>query len=202
MDKTILHPIGGTSSVHNVMPIVKPKIMKPITKLYLKTFLLTGIPYGLLMIGTDILEGEGFSLFKFLFLTFFFGITMSLTLVSFHRYRLKKSGIQEMTDQNLGVSQKKNVKSELNKSELIEKLQSDPKIRKMRMREIENGIILKTGMTWKSWGEEIKIILQSKEEGDFIYQITSSPKIKTTMVDYGKNLENVNRIEKLIKNIA
>jgi len=36
--------------------------MKPLTKLYLKTFLLTGIPYGLIMIGFDLLDGGGFKL--------------------------------------------------------------------------------------------------------------------------------------------
>jgi hypothetical protein len=32
--------------------------MKPITKLYLKTFLLTGIPYGLIMSGFDLADGN------------------------------------------------------------------------------------------------------------------------------------------------
>ena len=72
--------------------------MKPIPKLYLKTFLLTGVPYGLLMMGFDLVEGDGFNLWKFLFLTFFFGTTMSLTLVSFHKNRLEINGVQELTD--------------------------------------------------------------------------------------------------------
>lgn len=176
--------------------------MKPITKLYLKTFLQTGISYGLIMLGFDLADGNGFRLWKFLFLTFFFGTSMSLLLVSFHKSRLKKNGIQEMTDQNLGVSQQKIVKSDLNKSELIEKLKTDPIIGKMIMKEIENGIVLKTGMTWKSWGEEIRIILQTKVGSDFDYQISSRPKLTTTLIDYGKNLENVNRIENIIKNIT
>lgn len=75
--------------------------MKPITKLYLKTFLVTGIPYGLIMLGFDLADGKGFILWKFLFLTFFFGITMSLFLVLFNRYRLKKNEIQKMKDENL-----------------------------------------------------------------------------------------------------
>lgn|SRR5690554_3880608 len=176
--------------------------MKPITKLYLKTFLLTGIPYGLIMLGFDLADGNGFRLWKFIFLTLFFGVTMSLILVSFHRYRLKKSGVQEISDQNLGVSQKKDIKSELSKSELIEKLKTDPIIGKMKMTETENGILLNTGMTWKSWGEEIKIIQKANEECGFDYRIISRPKLITTLVDYGKNLENVNRIENVIKNIA
>tara|TARA_R110002049_G_C8839165_1_gene536233 strand:+ start:67 stop:597 length:531 start_codon:yes stop_codon:yes gene_type:complete len=176
--------------------------MKPITKLYLKAFLLTGIPYGLIMLGFDLLDGDGFRLWKFLFMTFFFGITMSIILVSFHKNRLKKNGIQELTDKNLGVNQAKSLKSELSKIELIEKLKLDPIIGKMKMNETENGIVLKTDMTWKSWGEEIKIILKSIKGKEFEYEISSNPKLKTTLVDYGKNLQNVNKIEEVIKNIA
>lgn len=154
------------------------------------------------MIGFDLLDGEAFKLWKFLFLTFFFGITMSLILVSFHKYRLKKNGIQELTDENLGVTQTKEIKTKLGRAELIKKLKTDPIIGKMKMTETENGIALKTGMTWKSWGEEIKIVLKSESDSDFEYQISSSPKLKTTIVDYGKNLQNLKRIENVIKNIA
>jgi hypothetical protein len=176
--------------------------MKPITKLYLKTFLLTGITYGVIMLGFDLADGNGFRLWKFLFMTIFFGATMSLILVSFHKYRLKKNGVQEITNDNVGVNQTRNLKSKLNKIDIIEKLKTDPIMGKMKMTEIENGISLKTGMTMKSWGEEIKIILKSKTENEFEYMVSSSPKLKTTLVDYGKNLENINRIENVIKNIA
>ncbi|MEP2057943.1 MAG: hypothetical protein ABJJ05_09065 [Maribacter litoralis] len=176
--------------------------MKPITKLYLKTFLFTGIPYGLIMLGFDLADGDGFRLWKFLFMTVFFGATMSLILVSFHKYRLKKNGVQEITNNNVGVNQTRNLKSKLNKKDLIKKLKTDPIIGKMKMTETENGITLKTGMTLQSWGEEIKIILKSNQENNFEYLISSRPKLKTTLVDYGKNLENINRIENVIKNIA
>ncbi|MDH7448192.1 hypothetical protein [Aquimarina sp. 2201CG14-23] len=176
--------------------------MKPITKLYLKTFLLTGIPYGLIMLGFDLANGEGFSLWKYLFLSFFFGITMSLILVSFHRHRLKKNGIQEISNDTIGVNQSINLKSGLNKTDLIKKLKNDPIIGKMKMTETENGILLKSGVTWKSWGEEIKIMLKSEKESDFEYIVSSSPKLKTMLIDYGKNLENINRIENVIKNIT
>ncbi len=176
--------------------------MKPLTKLYLKTFLLTGIPYGLITIGFDLLDGDGFKLWKFLFSTFFFGLIMSLTLVSFHKYRLKKYGVQELSDENLGVTQTKEIKTKLGKIELVNKLKSDPIISKMEMIDTENGINLKTGMTWKSWGEEIKIILKSENNSDFEYQISSSPKLKMIIVDYGKNLQNLTRIENVINNIT
>ncbi len=176
--------------------------MKPITKSYLKIFLLTGIPYGFIMLGFDLADGNEFRLWKFLLSTFSFGIPMSLILVSSHRYRHKKNGIQEMTNDNEGVFHTKNVKSKINLEELFKKLKTDPIIGKMKMKEIEDGIQLKTNISWKSWGEEIKIILKNHKETDFEYQISSSPKLKTTLIDYGKNFENVTRIENIIKNIV
>jgi len=95
--------------------------MQPITKLYLKTFLFTGLPFGLLMLGFDLSAGQGFNLGEFLFWTFFFGASMALILVSLHKTRLKKSGIREITTENLGVNQPPNLKSGLNKAELIKK---------------------------------------------------------------------------------
>ena len=176
--------------------------MKPITKLYLKVFLLSGPPYGLLMLGFDLVDGNEIKLWKLLFMAFFFGISMSLILVSFHRYRLKKNGIQEITHENLEVSQPKKIKSVLNKEELIKKLKMDRIIGKMKITEIENGILLKTGMTWKSWGEEINITIKSDNVSNFEYKVSSRSKLKITLLDYSKNIENVNRIENLIKNIA
>ncbi len=176
--------------------------MKPIAKLYLKTFLLTGILFGLIMLGFDLTDGDGSRIWKLLLMAFFFGTIMSLILVSFHRYRLKKNGVQEFTDDNVGVHQKRNLRTRLNKEEIIQRLKADPVIGKMKMTEIESGIVLKAGMSWKSWGEEIKITLKANEATDLEYQVSSSPRLKTTIVDYGKNIENINRIESLIKTIA
>lgn len=173
--------------------------MNPIAKLYLKTFLLTGLPFGLLTQGFDLVGGGEFSLWKFLFMTFFFGLTMSLILVSFHRYRLKKSGIQELTNQNVGVNQTRIVKSTLTKAELIQKLENDPVFGNINRKETETGIFFNTAMTWKSWGEKIEIRLKPHQEIGFEYHISSKPKLKTTLVDYGKNLENVDWIENMIK---
>lgn len=174
--------------------------MKSITKLHLKVFLFTGVTYGLILFLLDLMNKNEFALSKLLFMTLFFGITMSLTLVSLHKYRLKKIGIQEITDENLNVNQSKTLSSELNTAALIEILASDSIIGKMKMIETKNGIHLKTGISWKSWGENIKITLKSEQDSRFEYEISSSPKLKTTIVDYGKNLENIKRIEKLIKN--
>ena len=43
------------------------------------------------------------------------------------------------------------------------------------MTEMENEILLKTGMTLQSWGEEIKIILKSNQENSFEYILYPNP---------------------------
>ncbi len=91
----------------------------------------------------------------------------------------------------------KNVKSELNKTELVNKLKTDSIAGTIT--EIENGLVLKTGISMSSWGEKIKINLLSKGDNDFDYQVSSSPLMWITIIDFGKNLENVEHIESLIK---
>lgn len=63
---------------------------------------------------------------------------MSLILLSFQsRYRLKKNGIQEITNNNGGVNQSRNLKAGVNKTDFINKLKTEPIMRKMKMTEIE-----------------------------------------------------------------
>lgn len=172
--------------------------MNPLTKLYLRTFLLTGIPYGIMMVGFDLMDGGAINIWKFLFLSISFGLLMSLTLVGFHRYRLRKSGVKDMDEASLAVRQEKMIQSPLNLPQAMKALESDQKTRRMKMTEIQDGIRLKTPVTWKSWGEDVQIIRLSEEDGTFEYQITSRPKVKTTIVDYGKNTENIALIESIL----
>ena len=99
-----------------------------------------GIPFGLSMIVFDLVFGDGFKLWNWFYYTFFFGILVSLCLVSFHKYKLRKNGIQELSKENLGVTLTKEVKSKLWKTELIDKLKTDSIIGKMQMPETEKGI--------------------------------------------------------------
>lgn len=168
--------------------------MKPITNLYIKTFLFTGIPFGLATIIADYMSGEEISIWKFLFMTFSFGALMSITMVAMHKQRLKSRGLTNNTE----IYQDKTIKSPLSLVEFKEKLMSDPHFKKMELLEMEDGFILKTKMSWESWGEVIRIKLISKNEAMNEYQISSRPKVKITQIDYGKNHENINIIEKAI----
>jgi len=172
--------------------------MNPTTKQYLKVFLQMGVPSGLMMLIFDLANGEAFSFWKLLFFILFFGIAMTLTFVPWHKSILKDLGVQKITDESWKTSQSKIVSSSLNQQALIQKLKSDPTVSKMKMTEIENGILLKSGVSGQFWGEKITIILNKTTDTEFEYQVASRPKLKSTIFDFGKNLKNIVLIERLV----
>lgn len=61
------------------------------------------------------------------------------------------------------------------------------------------AIRIKTGMTWKSFGENILITVSSDVKEECKVSVSSKPIIKTTLVDYGKGIENVRLLIEEIK---
>ncbi|WP_396198891.1 hypothetical protein [Flavobacterium sp.] len=108
--------------------------------------------------------------------------------------------INKFTNSNLGVVQSKIIISNLNKIELFQKIENHPLIRKLNYKKTENVILIHTGLNWKTWGEVIKIECVSQNDIETVCKITSKPKLITTILDYGKNLDNVIMIENIIKN--
>ena len=171
--------------------------MKPVIKLGIKVFLATGVPYGLIMSGFAFTQGKGNFLLRFFLYTFSFGSFMALFLVISHIIRLKKTGVKEINDETVKVCQERRFKSGLNMESLIQRLKEDAVFGKMKIIENENEILLKTKVTLWSFGEDIKIVQTLESGEEFEYLVTSRPKLKTSMVDYGKNLQNVSRIADL-----
>lgn len=171
--------------------------MKAALFLYLKVFLLMGIPFGLIMSLTDLAFGDGFDMDLFIYRASFFGTWMAVIFVTMHLLVLKGLGITNFTHENLKVKQSKALQSPVDKEALLEKLRSDPTFGKMHLTEKENEIDLKTRTSLWSWGELISI--KSKpSNGLNDYIIESKPKLNTTLVDFGQNMRNVKRLEKLI----
>jgi hypothetical protein len=162
-------------------------------------FLFTGFYFGILMVGADLIMGNGFILWKFPLHFIFSGSVFSFLLVSSYKTELKRIGIQEITDDVIKVHQSRNIRTELNRAALIERLKADPAFGKMKMTVMEHGIQIKSGVSSKSWGEEINIILQSESSNGFEYLVSSRPSSKITLLDMGRNIEHINRIENLMK---
>lgn len=175
--------------------------MTPVQKLYIKIFLYTGVAFGLISTVIDpLILGEPFVLWKFLFKSVFFGLFMSLALVSWHLRELKKMGVKNMSDENLAIRQKKTIKTHFSKDEIVNKLKSTPNLDNRSLKESTNSIMIKTKMSWKSWGERISISFNEVEDGIQEITISSKPKAIFAFIDYGKNKKNVLQIEELLTN--
>ena len=61
-------------------------------------------------------------------------------------------------------------------------------------------IVAMTGPTWKSAGETVQIIIRKINENQTRVCILSSPALKTTLLDFGKNLENVVAVKEALMN--
>lgn len=150
----------------------------------------------------DLATGSDFGLLKSVYRASLFGVSMSLIFILAQLYSLKKSGVTKFTSDNLKVKQRRILKSKLTKQEIIEKLKNDRRFTISKFSENENRIYLETKMSFKSWGEKITITVRPLENEFNEYTITSRPALITTLADFGKNFQNVNRIEELIINTA
>lgn len=63
----------------------------------------------------------------------------------------------------------------------------------------KGNIVIATGVTWKSWGEQIEFEIMQGINGSVSITISSKPRVKTTIFDYGKNASNINAIAKALK---
>jgi hypothetical protein len=172
--------------------------MKPTTKLYFKLFLLTGIPFGIFMAPLDLLFGERLSFIKFLLHVILFGTFMPILYVKNIKNNFRNNGKEKITNEDLIVFHSKEVKSGISKPELVNAIKTDPTLSRMKMSKTEDSLLLKTPWASKSFGEKIEIKFTGNDNNSKIIQITSKPKSPFTLVDYGKNKENVDRMEKFI----
>lgn len=174
--------------------------MKATTLLYSKSFLVTTIAFGILMMIFDYATGSDIELISFLLTTVLFGLTMSLVFVTLQISELKRLGVEELTAESLSVEQHRRFESSITKQKAVERINIDPVYSKMNIRKTANGLRIKTPITLKSFGEIISIEFDQPLASDPLkITLTSRPKIKTTMVDLGKNLENVNSLYQLLK---
>lgn len=152
------------------------------------------------MLLLDIAFGNGWDSGVFLFRFIYFGGMMSLVLGTGHLIRVKYLGGNITSGGDLHVRQTRKVISAIGMQDLIGKLKLDPKLKRMDIQERDMELKLQSEMSLASWGETMKIKVQPEDDGLFSYEVTSVPKLKTTLVDFGQNLRNVMRVEKLLKN--
>jgi hypothetical protein len=70
---------------------------------------------------------------------------------------------------------------------------------RVQQRDFPQGkITARAGANWRTWGDIITFDLCRTEEGGIRVEVCSRPAVRTTLFDYGKNLENIQRISSFL----
>lgn len=179
--------------------------MKTLTKSFWKNFFLMGGSFSVLMLITDLIQGNKQSvviIIGFILNFILFGFLMSGFFWFIQKNRIKKlnkMGIENPDYYSLNVRPNRKLISGISQDELLNRLHLDNEIKKRKIIVQGNSIKFKTKMSFKSWGEDIKIMVSKTIDGKNLFDIYSKPILVTTLYDYGINLDNVLRIEEIIE---
>lgn len=164
----------------------------------LKVFFFTTITFGTFMTAFTYVIGNGdISIGAIAGLSF--GVAMTITLGIIDKLANKSSGAAR----NAGVKQHETIVIPLPIEQAFELcLQSALSINGTVIKEQDSKhrtIQAKTRKSWKSYGEKISFSLESINDHSTKATIQSKPSVSTTLIDYGKNYENVKKIINFIE---
>lgn len=152
-----------------------------------------------MMIGLDLLFGDEVNFGKRIISGLFFGIIMSLLGYYSHFNRLKWMEVFPVTLKDLKVHQSRVISSQLSPEAIKAKIEISPYFTKAKIETVENQLRLNLKSSLSTLGEIITINMESEREGQYEYQVSSRPRMKTNIMDAGKNLENIFVIERILK---
>ena len=173
--------------------------MSPKLKLQLKLFLFAGVFFTIGIEGIDIIRGQA-DLYTIFFNFFWFGLLMSLCLTHLHVAGLRDLGIQELTDESLDTFQTASFNTDLQFAEIQEKLNEEKMFSNTALTKDGQTLEITTPISWLSFGEKIRLSLLENGSAQKRYTISSQSRIPGTLVDYGKNTQNIQKIKELILN--
>ncbi|MGC5003955.1 DUF1499 domain-containing protein [Streptomyces sp. DT203] len=168
------------------------------SKLYGKVFLTIAIPYGLLFgLYLAVVSGQGVAsgVLGALLSGLLFGLAMATILGTMHIASVRRRGREGPAD--FSVKQRQQLRLALPPIKAFERaVQAVTALpATVTSSDSESGHIeAKVGMSWRSWGETVTIVVQPQGSSSSSVCIESRPRLRITVVDYGKNRQNVERI--------
>lgn len=169
--------------------------MNTIIKTFIKIFIFTSIPFGFLMyIQALIFSNNAPSITLHIIMGLMFGLLMSLilTILDFQSNKSigegKSSGVHKKGAIEVGLPSQEVFKICRNAGLVLNGAKISYESQQKGM------LIIKTGISWKTWGDIIEIVIEEIAANHTRVSIQSRPLVPTTLIDYGKNAENINRI--------
>lgn len=123
-------------------------------------------------------------------------LVFSILTVYSYLKKLKNKGIV-INSENLKVKHKKVITTQKNSEEILSKIKQNADFKQLKIDKTNSGFKINTNHSWSSWGEVVEIDIKNKS-----IEISSRPKYPLTLLDNGRNKENVEAITAIIKNVA
>ncbi|MGV9411386.1 hypothetical protein ACWDOP_15825 [Nocardia sp. NPDC003693] len=178
--------------------------MSDSTRVYTRIFVRTAPLFGVLMAGYSAILGVGLGGAVVVGVVggLLFGAIMSLLLGTINIRSARRIGGEAAT--NAPVRQQ--VSTVLSAEppavfEAVDHLIQGSGARVTRRDTIAGRIEARTGFSWKSWGERLSATVLSLGDGRTEVRIESRPAFPGTVVDYGKNLQNVRQLEQGLRGL-
>lgn len=173
---------------------------------YFKLFLSLSIPFGLFLgVVNAFFYGLWSGLNAGIVSGLLYGFMMTLFVGIYHKRSVKRKGFS-LSEDMLRVHQNRNLSLSLPYetafNDCIRALESLEKSNVKTADSSTGKIEVTVGWSWKSWGEKITINISKSEDNQTEIDISSRPTLRTTIVDYSKNFENVENISIFLRQRA
>jgi hypothetical protein len=171
-----------------------------------KIFLWSGIPFGLAMgVWFSQQYGSSTGLKIGIIAGLTFGALIFIILGLLHSQAVKKirGGNSRET---LSTHQVSDIELNLPYKQTFDLcMQSLSRIKRCTIQEenlTQGRIVAWAGINWKTWGDIITFHIKKTTNGITYVTISSRPRARTTLVDFGKNLENIIKVTSFLKKHA
>ena len=164
----------------------------------LKIFLASGIPFGILAaVLFSFLYGINTGLSGGLVSGLLFGSLMFFILGVLHSRAVKKIA-GDTSEESMATCHVRYIELPLPYDKTfdlcIESLELISRCKIYEEERSQGKIVSRSSVNWKTWGDTISFEITGISNESTAVKISSRPTTKSTIVDYGKNLENVNKV--------
>jgi hypothetical protein len=164
----------------------------------LKIFLATGIPFGIFMaILFSLCYGINVGLSGGLISGLIFGFIMFIILGFLHSLAVEKIA-GDRSEEAMGTCHVRNIELQLPYERAFDLcIRSLDLISRCKVEEEDRSqgkIMARSSVNWKTWGDTISFDITRTGNESTAVKVSSRPTSWSTLVDYGKNLENVKTI--------
>jgi hypothetical protein len=161
-------------------------------KIYLKLFLAAAIPYTLAF--SMIMRNTP--------LAISIGIILGVVIAAvFGTLQVRSMEGKKKADHSYAVHQTREIEIDLPFDEAVvlakaavQSINGTSILKETSPHEGVATIAARTGLNWETYGEKINLHLERIDADTTLLRIESRPRLRTTLIDYGRNLHNVNTI--------